>query len=47
MTASSLFYNPLPGISNNSKYGYGKTGCCAKQIIACNSNCIKPCCEKA
>ena len=47
MTVSSLFYKLLPGISNNSKLGCEKSGCCAKQIISCGSNRIKPCFEEA
>tara|TARA_B100000287_G_scaffold415610_1_gene449408 strand:- start:1795 stop:1938 length:144 start_codon:yes stop_codon:yes gene_type:complete len=47
MTVVSLFYNPVPVLSNNSKFGCEKSGCCAKQIISCGSNCIKPCCEEA
>ncbi len=46
MTVSVLFYNPEVYISNNSKNGCSKLGCCTKKLIACGSNCIKPCCEK-
>ena len=46
MTVSVLFYNPDTYISNNSKNGCGKSGCCTKKIIACGSNCTKPCCDK-
>ena len=46
MTVSVLFYNPEAYISNNSKNECSKSGCCIKKVIACGSNCTKPCCDK-
>ena len=47
MTVFLFFNNSVPDISKNHKYECVKLACCAKQIIACGSKCIKPCCEKA
>lgn len=47
MIGASYFYSPVPVTSNNSKFGCEKSSCCAKQIISCGSNCIRPCYDKA